>query len=104
MAKKRQPGFDYPVPGRDELRPNMRSCNPADGPLAYAKPNQTVMDLGAPRGSLDDWIGVKSPASATFKAGVPMGINPSPKPEEQSAHIQTGITWPNRNKKDVPQK
>ena len=97
------PGFKIPVPGKDELRPNMRDCDPSKGPNGYAKPVGFVMDLGAPRDSMTDWVGVRSPASATFKAGVPMGVNPSAKPGQATLPIQTGRTWPNRDKKTNPE-
>lgn len=99
----KQPGPDIPVPGKD-FRPNGRDCDPNKGPLGYVKPVAFVHDYGAPRGPLTEWVGVSSPASPTFKAGKPMGVNPSAKPEEQSLHIQTGMTWPNRNKKTTPEK
>jgi hypothetical protein len=99
----KQPGFDMPVPGKDELRPNMRDCTPEKGALEYVKPAAMVQDFGAPRDALTMWRGTPSPASPTFKAGVPLGVNPDAKPEQQSQPIQTGMTWPNRNKKTTPE-
>ena len=83
----------------DDLRPNMRDATPEKGALAYVKPVQFVMDLGAPRDALTEWRGTPSPSSPTFRAGVPGGVNPSAKPEEESAHIHTGITAFERTKK-----
>jgi hypothetical protein len=93
------PGFDLPVPGRNELRPNERDKTPEKGPLAYVKPSAMVYDLGAPRDELTYWRGTPSPASPTFKAGVPLGVNPSVKPEEEAARIHTGIVAGERSKK-----
>lgn len=98
-----QPGFKkLKVAGRNEMRPNQRDVAPDANNMAYCKPVAHVMDFGAPRDPLAYWRGVPSPSSPTFTAGVPGGVNPSRKPEEQSAHIQTGITSLTRNKKDTP--
>lgn len=98
---KKQPGPDIPAP--NDLRPNMRDCDPGKGPLAYVKPVGFVMDLGAPRDSLTEWVGVASPASPTFKAGRPMGLNAGHKPEEKSLHIQTGRLNYHRDQKATPE-
>lgn len=100
MAKKRVPGPNIPVPGHDELRPNDRDASVERGYLAHARPVQFVQDFGAPRDALTDWRGVPSPASPTFKAGVPKGVNPGVKPEPKSMPIQAGRTWPNRDSKE----
>lgn len=99
-----QPGFKkLKVPGHNEMRPHMRDISPDANNIEYCRPVSHVMDLGAPRDALTYWRGVASPSSPEFKAGEPYGINPSGKPEEQSVHIQTGITWPNRDEKDTPE-
>jgi len=93
------PGFEMPVPGKDELRPNERDRTPEKGKLQYVKPVQAVYDLGAPRDELTYWRGTPSPASPTFRAGVPLGVNPSAKPEEEAARIHSGITAGERSQK-----
>ena len=95
------PGFDIPVPGENELRPHHRDQREDKGVLSHVQPVNMVMDFGAPRDALTDWRGVPSPASATFKAGVVAGVNPSMKPEEKTARIHTGITASERSKKQT---
>jgi hypothetical protein len=97
MAKV--PGFKIPVPGKDELRPNMRDATPEKGALSHIKPVAMVHDMGAPRDDLTYWRGTPSPSSPTFRAGVPRGVNPSAKPEEKAARIHSGIVAGERSKK-----
>src|SRR5437867_2717100 len=101
MAKKKstQTGPDIVVPGHNELRPHMRSPREGHGVLNYVQPVNFVGDMGAPRDAQTPWRGTKSPASPTFKAGVPLGVNPEPHAEEESARIHTGITASERRKK-----
>ena len=102
MAKNKtdQPGLDIPLPGK-ELRPHLRNPREGHGVLNYVQPVSFVGDMGAPRDTLTDWRGTKSPASAQFVAGVAGTINPSPKTEEQSGRIQTGVTASERRKKHI---
>ena len=103
MVKKKptQPGFDMVVPGKDELRPHMRTPREGHGVLNYVQPVNFVGDMGAPRDALTDWRGTKSPSSPTFRAGEPRGVNPAAHGEEESARIHTGVTAPERRKKTV---
>jgi hypothetical protein len=94
------PGVDIPVPGFNEIRPHMRTPRSEEhGVLKYVQPVNFVGDFGAPRDANTDWRGTRSPASPTFKAGVPMGVNAAKVTEEQSARIHTGITASERKSK-----
>ena len=99
MAK--QPGLivDYFPMDKNSLRPHMRDATPEKGVLSHIKPVAMVHDMGAPRDELTYWRGTPSPSSAEFRAGVPRGINPSAKPEEESLRIHAGITASERSKK-----
>lgn len=100
------PGVDIPVPGFNDIRPHMRTPREGHGVLNYVQPVNFVGDFGAPRDAMTDWRGTQSPASPTFRAGVPQGVSAEKRGEEQAARIHTGITSAERRKKttqDMPE-